>query len=1076
MRFKALFIFVVSTSFLMILTNAALSNDNGQSNSNDAQVIKSISSLPLAFTANQGQWPDSILYRANAGGATMWFTPTGAYYQFTRRVGNDSALDSLDPIGRPDKFYHESDSIEIMMLKASFVGANPSPRVSGKSMMEYKCNYFLGNDPTGWRTDVPSYEEIVLKEVYPGIDLTYYGRGRQMEYDFVVSPGADYSQIRIQYEDAEGLAVADDGALVVTTKWGEIRELAPVVYQEIDGGRQPVTAEYLVGTNHSFGFRLGAEFNPSLPVVIDPVLVYSTYLGGSDYEQPMGRIVVDASGCAYVTGATRSTNFPTQGAYQTSNQGSYDVIVTKLNSSGNGLIYSTYLGGSDYDESWGIAVDASGCAYITGTTSSSNFPTQGAYQTDQGDKDAFVTKLNSTGNGLIYSTYLGGVHQDLGVGIAVDASGCAYVTGEAGLDFPTQGAYQTTNQGAYDAFVTKLNSAGNGLIYSTYLGGTSEEYGHGIAVDASGYAYVTGTTGSSNFPTQGAYQTTIQGAYDLFVTKLNSLGNGLIYSTYLGGSDANEGFGIAVDASGCAYVTGRTSSTDFPTQGAYQTTNHGGYDVIVTKLNSSGNGLIYSTYLGGSDWDYSFGIAIDASGYAYVTGQTYSSDFPTQGAYQTDQGGCDAFVTKFNSSGNGLTYSTYLGGSSFDMGFGIAVDASRCAYVTGLTESTNFPIQGAYQTGQGAADGFVSKLCPTDSDSDGDGIIDEDDNCPTVVNVDQADADGDNVGDVCDICTDTDNDGFGNPGYAANTCSTDNCPFVYNPVQEDTDNDGIGDACDNCPAIANADQADGDADGVGDACDNCPSIANTDQLDSDHDGIGDACDNCPSIANADQVDGDSDGKGNACDNCPTIANSDQADFDADGIGDACDNCEGLSNPLQSDTDADGIGDACDNCPSVANTNQLDSDRDGIGNVCDNCPTIANSDQADVDADGIGDACDNCQAIANADQLDSDNDGRGDACDNCPNTINPDQADGDADGIGDACDAVCCTADKAGDANDNGVINALDITFLINYLYKHGPEPPCKFQGDANGNGLINALDITYLINFLYKHGPAPICP
>ena len=1053
-----------------------------------ATLVNNLLAMPLAFTLNNGQWPDSILYRANAGGATMWFTPNGAYYQFTRRIGRtdslatgpDAMADRMRTLGYP----HERDSMETMMIKASFVGCNPNPQLAGDNVLDYTCNYFLGSDQSKWRTDVPNYTSVTYKEVYPGIDLKYYGDGHRMEYDFIVPPNGDYSRIKIQYEGAKSLAVNASGDLVIETAWGSVTEKAPVVYQMDGANRTAITGAYRVTDSHSFGFALGAGYNRLLPVVIDPVLSYSTYLGGSDAEQSNG-IVVDASGCAYVTGETKSSDFPTQGAYQTTNQGSYDVIVTKLNSTGNGLIYSTYLGGSDWDEAWGIAIDASGCAYITGTTSSSDFPTQGAYQTDQGDKDVFVTKLNSTGNALIYSTYLGGTREDIGVGIAVDASGCAYITGTTySFDFPIQGAYQT-DQGYDDVFVTKLNSMGNALIYSTYLGGSYSENANSIALDASGCAYITGYTSSSDFPIEGAYQATFHGGTDAIVTKLNSSGNGLIYSTYLGGSGADEAWGIAVDASGCAYVTGRTFSSDFPTEGAYQVTNHGGVDAIVTKLNSSGNGLIYSTYLGGSDWDYSFGIAVDASGYAYVTGQTYSSDFPTQGAYQTDQGGCDAFVTKFNSSGNGFIYSTYLGGSSFDMGNGIAVDASRCAYVTGQTSSTNFPTQGAYQTDQSGTDGFVSKLCPTDSDSDGDGILDEDDNCPTVANADQADADGDNVGNACDACTDTDSDGFGNPGFAANTCPTDNCPSVYNPVQEDTDNDGIGDLCDNCPTVANPLQTDADADGIGDACDpcpedpnndidgdgvcgnvdNCPMVSNPTQLDTDGDGLGDACDPCPEDPN-DDIDGD--GVCGNVDNCPNVANPTQIDTDGDGLGDACDpdidgdgvaneadNCPTVYNPGQEDMDSDAIGDACDpdidgdgvpnsadNCPTVYNPGQEDMDSDAIGDVCDpdidgdgvaneadNCPTVHNPGQEDLDADAIGDLCD----------PDIDGDGVANAADNCPVVPNPTQLDTDADALGDACDP---------DDDNDGFLDAADNCPLV-------PNPT---QLDTDADALGDACD------------------
>jgi hypothetical protein len=384
------------------------------------------------------------------------------------------------------------------------------------------------------------------------------------------------------------------------------------------------------------------------------------------------------------------------------------VFVTKLSSAGNSLIYSTYLGGSFEDAGIGIAVDNSGCAYVTGYTYSPDFPTVNPYQTFQGSTDVFVTKLSSAGNSLMFSTYLGGSSDDHGIGIAVDNSGCAHVTGETRSgNFPTVNPYQT-QQGDWDAFVTKLSSAGNSLIYSTYLGGSSYDPSRGIAIDNSGCAYVTGYTNSANFPTENPYQTD-QGDWDAFVTKLSTAGNSLIYSTYLGGNGNDDGRVITVDASGCAYVTGATSSIDFPTVNPYQT-DQDTTDVFVTKLSSAGNSLIYSTYLGGNEWDYGNGIAVDNSGCAYVTGYTNSADFPTENPYQTDQGDWDAFVTKLSSAGNSLIYSTYLGGSSRDYGRGIAVDNFGCAYVTGYTQSTDFPTENPYQTDQGYNDVFVTKL------------------------------------------------------------------------------------------------------------------------------------------------------------------------------------------------------------------------------------------------------------------------------------------------------------------------------------------------------------------------------
>ena len=385
------------------------------------------------------------------------------------------------------------------------------------------------------------------------------------------------------------------------------------------------------------------------------------------------------------------------------------------------LEYSTYLGGSGVDQGYGIAVDSAGNAYVTGSTESTNFPTANAFQnTFGGGGDAFVTKLNAAGSALVYSTYLGGSDGDFGAGIAVDSAGNAYVTGVTdSTDFPTANALQNTNSGGIaDVFVTKLNAAGSALAYSTYLGGSDFDSEPNIAVDSAGNVYVTGHTESTNFPTANAFQSTSGGGGgDAFVTKLNAAGSALVYSTYLGGSEAEFGGGIAADSAGNAYVTGTTDSDNFPTANALQPTSGGGTgladgDAFVTKLNAAGSALVYSTYLGGSDFDYGGGIAVDSAGNAYVTGVTDSDNFPTANAFQSCTYGSnqDVFVTKLNAAGSALVYSTYLGGSLFEDSGDIAVDSAGNAYVTGSTYSTNFPTANALQsTSGGDRDVFVAE-------------------------------------------------------------------------------------------------------------------------------------------------------------------------------------------------------------------------------------------------------------------------------------------------------------------------------------------------------------------------------
>jgi hypothetical protein len=635
------------------------------------------------------------------------------------------------------------------VLHMELVGANAAAKVTGLEELPGKSNYFIGNDPKKWRTNVPNYAKVKYANVYPGVDLVYYGNQGQLEYDFVVAPGADPRQITLGLGSHESKIqnlkskIVANGDLVVGTEGGEVVFHKPVVYQPTTynelrttngGGRDLVEGKYVLRGDNRIAFEL-ANYDRRRPVVIDPVLAYSTYLGGSNEDAGAG-IAVDASGNAYVVGFTYSSDFPTTpGAFQTVQRGICAAFISKLNAAGSALVYSTYLGGDSCSGGLGIAVDASENVYVTGQTNSPDFPTTpGAFQgTLFGGQDAFISKLNPAGSALVYSTYLGGSNADQGNAIAVDASDDAYVTGYTrSSDFPTTaGAFQGTLFRDQDAFISKLNPAGSALVYSTYLGGSYTDFdeGTGIAVDASGDAYVTGQTHSRKFPTTaGAFQTTLGGYVDAFVSKLNAAGSALVYSTYLGGSTSPEGTAggsgsaIAVDASGRAYVIGETDCSDFPiTPGAFQTIYGGQGDASITKLNAAGTDLLYSTYLGGSSSDFGLGIAVDTSGNAYVTGQTTSSDFPTTpGALQASYGGYgDAFVIKLNATGTTLLYSTYFGGkNSYESSAGgaaITVDTSDTIYVTGGTSSSDFPVtpsafQTAFVSPDGQGDAFVAKI------------------------------------------------------------------------------------------------------------------------------------------------------------------------------------------------------------------------------------------------------------------------------------------------------------------------------------------------------------------------------
>ena len=592
----------------------------------------------------------------------------------------------------------EPDSIESVVVRAAFVGADPNLELVGEGPLEHRCNYFLGNDPAKWRADVPNYAAVVYRDVYPGVDLQYEGKGGALICSYLAASESDLAQVKFRYEGFD-CAHPEGNATVTETGRGQFRVEAPwgAVLEPLSsgqvGGLAGNSAPVAASTPEASGATLVS-------------LVYSTFLGGGGndgYDGPGSSytaIAVDQEGSAYVTGYTYSADFPTVNPYQTFPSGP-DAFVTKLNSAGNALVYSTYLGGTySYDCGQGIAVDQSGSAYVAGNTWSADFPTVNPYQTDQGGSDVFVTKLNSAGNVLMYSTYLGGSSDDYGHAIAVDQAGSAHVTGETiSSDFPTQNPYDGSYNGGTstsgDAFVTKLSSAGNALVYSTYLGGSGGDWGRGIAVDQAGSAYVTGTTGSSDFPTQNPYDGTFKGVQDAYVSKLAPAGNALVYSTYLGGSDLERGISIATGNFGCVYVAGRTLSPDFPMRNAYDASYNGGTegDVFVTELAASGSLLVYSTYLGGSSGEYNSGIAADSARFVYVTGATASTDFPTQNPYNgNNSGGWDVFVTKLSRAPSSHSVETLA-----DSGPGSLREAMAIATNSPGPDTIRFAVTGTIQ-------------------------------------------------------------------------------------------------------------------------------------------------------------------------------------------------------------------------------------------------------------------------------------------------------------------------------------------------------------------------------------------
>jgi hypothetical protein len=646
--------------------------------------------LPLAFVPNAGQSRPAILFQMQDRGFSIAFKRREALLVFGDRARGHA-------------------------LAFRFLGADPDASVVGRRQLSGEVDYLLGSDPAKWRTRLPSYGELVYRELWQGIDLAFHGQGGKLKYEFRLRPGADPGRIRLAYVGAERVSLTATGSLAVSTSLGTLTDSRPRSYQP--GRKQEaVSSAFVLRGSHEFGFHLG-PYDRGRPLVIDPGLAYSTFLGGSAGESGSA-IAVDAAGNAYVTGGTNSVDFPTTpGAFDRSRNSVVDAFVTKLSADGSGLVYSTFRGGSGDDNGWGIAVDQAGSVHVTGNTSSGNFPTtRRAYDRGyNGGDDAFLTKLSHDGSKLIYSTFLGGAATDEGDAITVDGQGNAYVHGWGGTGFPTTpDAFDRTCQ-SVDVMVAKLNRAGSKLVYSTCLGGWQGELAGGIAVDQQGSAYVSGETDSSDFPTTaGAFDRQYSGKGDCYVTKLNKTGRKLLYSTFLGGSDGQGCEALAVDQAGSAHVSGATLSSDFPTTpGAFDTSFNGFFDAFVTKLNPAGSGLVYSTFLGGAGYDRGEGIALDSLGDAYLTGITGSKAFPiTPDAFDPSYNdSADAFVTRLSADGRGLVYSTYLGGTGWDEGRGIAVDQGGDAYLTGPTGSFDFPTTpDAYDRICGCSDAFVTEL------------------------------------------------------------------------------------------------------------------------------------------------------------------------------------------------------------------------------------------------------------------------------------------------------------------------------------------------------------------------------
>jgi len=686
-----------------------------------ARVLQEYANLPLRFEANQGQTDRSVRFLSRGSGYTLFLTPTAAVLS-----SSEADHDPSDP---------QHARVYKNVLRMELLAAKPDAQISGVDELPGRSNYFIGNDPKEWHIGVPAFQRVNYKEIYPGIDLAYYGNQHHLEYDFIVAPGANPNAIRLNIRGSRQIRIANDGDLIISVAPGrELRMGIPRVYQEEGSTRHSIDGKWLRAGRHQVRLALG-EYDRNKTLIVDPPLTYSTFLGGSSTDVATG-VAVDSSGDAFVTGFTGSTDFPTTtGAFQTAcggctGAGTNNAFITELDPTGSTLIYSTYLGGNNGDAANGIVIGGSGNAYVVGGTFSNNFPVVNALQpTCAGsctNGDAFVTEINSTGNALIFSTYLGGTGKETGSGIALDPQGNIYVTGSTNSvspPFPTHNPFQSAyGGGTFDAFVTVYNSSGNAYVYSTYLGGTGDDEGKGIVVDSSSTAYVAGLTSSTNFPRASALQAANGGGNDAFVTKINATGSALVFSTYLGGSGADVANSIALDSTNNVYVVGSTTSTNFPTQNAYQLScsscSAGITDAFVTKINSSGSSLAYSTFLGGSASDQANSVTVDAANNAFVVGQTSSTNFPAANSNYEFQSSCkscatgghDVFITEFDQAGDAPIFSSYIGGSTTQAALGVALNSFEQTILTGNTQSTDFPTtSGAEQaTLKGGQDAFIT--------------------------------------------------------------------------------------------------------------------------------------------------------------------------------------------------------------------------------------------------------------------------------------------------------------------------------------------------------------------------------
>jgi FG-GAP-like repeat/Beta-propeller repeat/Thrombospondin type 3 repeat len=692
----------------------------------------------IRFVPNYGQWDEGISFRASSGHVTASFDNKGVWYQLLTPslVANESAdITSKNP-----------DSVQLLSqtIRAEFVGGAAIDLV-GKLVTDEQRAYFLGNDPSRWKNHIPVYREIQLNRVYDGIDIIFRGTGRQLEYDFIVSPGKSPAQIEIKYSGINSLNIGVDGKLLVGTDWGQIAEQKPYVYQMVNGTKQQVAGTYKLLSPTSFSFAFPNGYDNTRELIIDPTLLYSVTFGGESNDEGISA-ALDVAGHGYVLSRTNSDDFPDDDTFASGS--GQNLVITKLTGDGSSAIYHTLLGGSRTDDAGDIAVLGDESVVVAGWTHSDDFPSLQPAGIIPANFDVFVTHLDPTGSGILFTTIIGGEQSDHATSIAIDDDGSIVVLGTTNSQaFPTVNPYQSAKDGGPDFCLLRLSADGQSLEYASYLGGNSLESSAGVAIQSSGAIVVAGSSSSSNFPIVNALFDN-NGSSDAVVAAFAPDGSALLFSTYIGGSNSDECFAMAVGADDQIVMAGTTPSSDFPTVSPIQGYAGGGRDAFVTSLAGDGSALLYSTFLGGSNADEARGVAVDHLGYIYVAGLTGSENFPTANAVQTHQGMDDAFVCQLHPSLAQPLFSTYLGGAERDYANAVFVDKQFHLLVTGATASPQFPLQNAFENFHGGKDVFAVSFSLA-TDIDGDGIGDNVDNCPFVANLDQNDPNGDGIGAAC---------------------------------------------------------------------------------------------------------------------------------------------------------------------------------------------------------------------------------------------------------------------------------------------------------------------------------------